>query len=34
VIENTHGPNAEEGTSIATDIFKAVSQYLVPYDPT
>jgi CubicO group peptidase (beta-lactamase class C family) len=34
VIDNTHGPNAEEGTSIATDIFMAVAQYLVPNSPT
>ena len=25
VIDNTHGPNATEGTSIATDIFKALA---------
>jgi hypothetical protein len=30
VIDNTHGPNATEGTSIATDIFKALAAYLVP----
>jgi D-alanyl-D-alanine carboxypeptidase len=30
VIDNTHGPNATEGTSIATDIFKALAAYLAP----
>jgi CubicO group peptidase (beta-lactamase class C family) len=30
VIDNTHGPNAAEGTSIATDIFKALAAYLAP----
>ncbi|WP_458747544.1 serine hydrolase domain-containing protein [Candidatus Nitrosocosmicus sp. T] len=30
VIDNTHGPNAAEGTSIATDIFKALGAYLAP----
>jgi hypothetical protein len=30
VIDNTHGPNATEGKSIATDIFKALAAYLAP----
>ena len=30
VIDNTHGPNAAEGKSIATDIFKALAAYLAP----
>jgi CubicO group peptidase (beta-lactamase class C family) len=33
VIDNTHGPNAAEGTSIATEIFKALAHYLAPNDP-
>jgi hypothetical protein len=33
VIDNTHGPKAKEGTSIATDIFMAVARYLAPNDP-
>ncbi len=33
LIENTHGPNAVPGSSIATEIFKAVTQYLTPNDP-
>jgi CubicO group peptidase (beta-lactamase class C family) len=33
VIDNTHGPNAEEGKSIATEIFKAISAYLAPDNP-
>jgi CubicO group peptidase (beta-lactamase class C family) len=33
VIDNTHGPNAPEGTSIATEIFKALANYLAPNDP-
>jgi D-alanyl-D-alanine carboxypeptidase len=33
LIENTHGPNAVPGSSIATDIFKAVTQYLTPNHP-
>jgi D-alanyl-D-alanine carboxypeptidase len=34
VIDNTHGPDAKEGTSIATDIFMALAQYLVPKSPS
>ena len=34
VIDNTHGPNAKEGISIATEIFMAVAKYLVPNSPT
>ena len=30
VIDNTHGPTAVPGSSIATDIFKAITQYLTP----
>ncbi|MGN6346400.1 MAG: hypothetical protein ACTHME_01730, partial [Candidatus Nitrosocosmicus sp.] len=30
VIDNTHGPKATEGKSIATDIFKALAAYLAP----
>lgn len=30
LIENTHGPNAAPGTSIAVDIFTALTQYLTP----
>jgi CubicO group peptidase (beta-lactamase class C family) len=33
VIDNTHGPNAPEGTSIATEILKALASYLAPNDP-
>jgi D-alanyl-D-alanine carboxypeptidase len=33
VIDNTHGPKAEEGTSIASEIFKALAAYLAPNDP-
>jgi D-alanyl-D-alanine carboxypeptidase len=33
LIENTHGPNAAPGSSIATEIFKAVTGYLTPDDP-
>jgi CubicO group peptidase (beta-lactamase class C family) len=33
VIDNTHGPNAAEGTSIASEIFKALANYLAPNDP-
>ncbi len=33
VIDNTHGPKAAEGTSIASEIFKAVAAYLAPNDP-
>jgi CubicO group peptidase (beta-lactamase class C family) len=33
VIDNTHGPNAKEGTSIATDIFMAIAHYLAPNSP-
>ncbi len=33
LIENTHGPTAAPGSSIATDIFKALTQYLTPNDP-
>ena len=33
VIDNTHGPNAAEGTSIATDIYKALANYLAPNNP-
>ena len=33
VIDNTHGPKAEEGHSIATDIFQALGKYLAPNDP-
>jgi CubicO group peptidase (beta-lactamase class C family) len=33
VIENTHGPNAVPGSSIATSIFQAVTKYLTPNDP-
>jgi CubicO group peptidase (beta-lactamase class C family) len=33
LIENTHGPNATEGSSIAAEIFKPVTEYLTPNDP-
>jgi CubicO group peptidase (beta-lactamase class C family) len=33
VIDNTHGPNATAGTSIASEIFKALAAYLAPNDP-
>jgi D-alanyl-D-alanine carboxypeptidase len=33
VIDNTHGPKAVEGTSIASEIFKALAAYLAPNDP-
>jgi CubicO group peptidase (beta-lactamase class C family) len=33
VIDNTHGPNATEGTSIASEIYKALANYLAPNDP-
>jgi CubicO group peptidase (beta-lactamase class C family) len=33
VIDNTHGPKAAEGTSIASEIFKALAAYLAPNDP-
>jgi CubicO group peptidase (beta-lactamase class C family) len=33
VIDNTHGPKATEGTSIASEIFKALAAYLAPNDP-
>jgi D-alanyl-D-alanine carboxypeptidase len=33
VIDNTHGPKATGGTSIASDIFKALAAYLTPNDP-
>jgi hypothetical protein len=33
VIDNTHGPKADEGTSIASEIFKALAAYLAPNDP-
>ena len=33
VIDNTHGPTAAEGTSIASEIFKALANYLAPNDP-
>ncbi len=33
VIDNTHGPNATSGTSIASEIFKALAAYLAPSDP-
>jgi D-alanyl-D-alanine carboxypeptidase len=33
LIENTHGPNAAPGSSISTEIFKAVTEYLTPDDP-
>jgi D-alanyl-D-alanine carboxypeptidase len=33
VIDNTHGPNANAGTSIATDIFKALAAHLAPDNP-
>jgi len=33
VIDNTHGPKAEEGTSIASEIYKALAAYLAPDDP-
>ena len=33
VIDNTHGPNAAEGTSIASEIFKALADYVAPNDP-
>ena len=34
VIDNTHGPTAAEGTSIAAEIFKPLAAYLAPNDPT
>ena len=33
LIENTHGPNAVPQSSIATQIFKAVTTYLTPNSP-
>jgi CubicO group peptidase (beta-lactamase class C family) len=33
VIDNTYGPKAVEGTSIASEIFKALAAYLAPNDP-
>jgi CubicO group peptidase (beta-lactamase class C family) len=33
VIDNTHGPTAAEGTSIASEIFKGLAAYLAPNDP-
>jgi CubicO group peptidase (beta-lactamase class C family) len=33
LIENTHGPNAVPGSSIATSIFQAITKYLTPNDP-
>ena len=33
VIDNTYGPNADESTSIASEIFKALATYLAPNDP-
>ena len=33
VIDNTHGPTATPGSSIATEIFKALTAYLTPNDP-
>jgi hypothetical protein len=33
VIDNTHGPNAAAGTSIASEIYKALANYLAPKDP-
>ena len=33
VIDNTHGPNADPGTSIAAEIYKALADYLAPNDP-
>ena len=33
VIDNTHGPNAAEGTSIASEIFIALAKYLAPNNP-
>jgi hypothetical protein len=33
VIDNTHGPKADPGTSIASEIFKALAAYLAPNDP-
>ena len=33
VIDNTHGPNATPGVSIATNIYKALAAYLTPQDP-
>ena len=33
VIDNTHGPKATEGTSIASEIFQALAKYLAPNDP-
>jgi CubicO group peptidase (beta-lactamase class C family) len=33
VIDNTHGPNAAAGTSIASEIYKALAAYLAPNDP-
>jgi CubicO group peptidase (beta-lactamase class C family) len=33
LIENTHGPNAVQESSISADIFKAVTAYLTPHDP-
>jgi D-alanyl-D-alanine carboxypeptidase len=33
VIDNTYGPNADESTSIASEIFKALADYLAPNDP-
>ena len=33
MIDNTHGPKATEGTSIASEIFQALAKYLAPNDP-
>ena len=33
VIDNTYGPKADESTSIASEIFKALAAYLAPNDP-
>jgi D-alanyl-D-alanine carboxypeptidase len=33
VIDNTHGPTAAAGTSIASEIYKALAAYLAPNDP-
>ena len=33
VVDNTTGPNAAAGKSIATDIFKALAAYLAPNEP-
>jgi CubicO group peptidase (beta-lactamase class C family) len=33
LIENSHGPNAAPGSSIATSIFQALTKYLTPNEP-